>query len=70
MSDLDVLALNDFDRVFMRSVGIDIEDAAWEIEEDDKPKQSVCPSHRPPKFVILNQAIDGATGFSYPEAAE
>ena len=65
----DRLALNDFDRAFMRSVGIDIEDAAWEIEEDEpKEKQSVCPSHRPPKFLILNSNAEG--GYLDPFAAE
>jgi hypothetical protein len=35
MSDLDVLALNDFDRAFFKAAGIEIPDESpWEIEAE------------------------------------
>ena len=40
MSDLDVLALNDLDRAFMKAVGINVSDAAWDLTGDDEVPMS------------------------------
>ncbi len=78
MSDLDVLALNDFDRRFMAACGVEVpSDAAWPLDGDERDERKdvlILSSPKPTKrrttfeLSILNPDVEG--GFSDPEAAQ